>query len=117
MLVCRRTAKSCFLVLPLGPGALGSELNLFKPRERCLGAWLAWLAWLSEELHRVTGWLRCGMSNTRGACVRGCDGDEISRGEGGGDRDVVAMLMLRGLVHKVSMSGPAVIPGVQCLTF
>lgn len=49
--------------------------------------------------------------------MRGCDGDEISRGEGGGDRDVVAMLMLRGLVHKVSMSGPAVIPGAQCLTF
>lgn len=43
VLVCRRTAKSCFLVLPLGPGALGSELNLVKPREGRLGAWLAWL--------------------------------------------------------------------------
>lgn len=76
---------------------------------------LAGLAGWVEEIYQVTRWLRCALSNMCGACARGCDGGEKSRGDGGRDRGVVAMLMLRGLVHKVSMSGPAVIPGVQCL--
>lgn len=50
----------------------------------------------------------------RGAYVRGYDGDAIPRGDGGGDRAVVAMLTLRGSVHKVSMSDEQ--SYLQCLT-